>query len=71
MVNVLVAVVPLIGQKIAGVTMKTTIVDVDGMVELVVDLVYWQIIAKNVHALIQAKLLDVKLFKTFIWDTRS
>ena len=38
MVNVLVAVVPLIGQKIAGVMMKTTIVDVDGMVELVVEL---------------------------------
>ena len=38
--NVLVAVVPLIGQKIAGVMTTTTIVDVDGMVELVVDLVY-------------------------------
>ena len=37
-VNVLVAVVSLIGQKIAGVMMKTTIVDVDGMVELAVEI---------------------------------
>ena len=38
MVNVLVAVVSLIGQKIAGVTMKITIVDVDGMVELAAEI---------------------------------
>ena len=38
MVNVLVAVVFQFGQKIAGVMMRTTIVDVDGMVELVVEI---------------------------------
>ena len=36
--NVLVAVVPLIGQKIAGVMTTTTIVDVDGMVELAAEI---------------------------------
>ena len=65
LLDVLDLVVPLNGKVMTGVTMKTTIVDVNGMVETVAEIMLRHSIAKIVYALIQKNLLlDVKIFTT-------